>query len=306
MTKGFYVYAHSDEKGIIRYIGKGSLNRASCFLQRGKLWNETFQTPPRVKILVDGLSEEEAFEAEREIIAKGLDEGWPLINMHPGYGKGKWLMTETVINYLENHRRGKNAFWHGKTRDKETIAKLNEGKEKYIAEFGHPWLGKKRDPELIKKLTAAGQSPEAREKRRIAMTGRTLSEEHKAKIGAAGLGKKRSEETRRKISEGKKGRPNGLLGRTLSEETKRKMSESMRGTEAAKIRAQKVQEAKKRNGTARGYTLRSAKAVMCVETGKVYRCAKDAALDISGSDKHIQACCVGRRARHRDLTWKYV
>lgn len=62
--------------------------------------------------------------------------------------------------------------------------------------------------------------------------GKTLSEEHRRKIGEANkasqLGKKLTEKTKRKISENnaRKGKPGTMKGRKHSEETKRKMSET--------------------------------------------------------------------------------
>jgi group I intron endonuclease len=69
--------------------------------------------------------------------------------------------------------------------------------------------------------------------------GTKLSKEHKRKIGDAHIGKPRSEETKKKISEAKKGRnnpnygkygkDNPCFGKTHSEETKRKISRLMEG-----------------------------------------------------------------------------
>ena len=54
--------------------------------------------------------------------------------------------------------------------------------------------------------------------------GKTLSEEHKRKIGEAAKRRKFSDEARRRISEARKGRKNPFYGKTHSEKTKDKLS----------------------------------------------------------------------------------
>jgi len=100
-------------------------------------------------------------------------------------------------------------------------------------------------------LTAGGErgvrSQETRDKLRALKTGkpcpwlveRNQSEEHRAKVRASKTGKSRapfSDEWRRHLSEGKKGRPKSAahraalsaaqVGRVVSEETRRKISET--------------------------------------------------------------------------------
>lgn len=56
--------------------------------------------------------------------------------------------------------------------------------------------------------------------------GKTLSEEHKAKIGKAGIGRKHTEESKQKMSEAQKGEKNSFYGKSHTKETLSKMSES--------------------------------------------------------------------------------
>lgn len=168
------------------------------------------------------------------------------------------------------------------------------------------WLGKKRDPELMARLVKAAHTPEARAKRAEIMRGRKHTEEHNAKISASLKNVIRNPEWNKAISEAKKGRSNGREGIKLSAEVRQKMSDARKNSEKAKQASAKVWETRRMNGTAGGFTTDKAKAVRCKETGKVYRTAKDAALEILGSDKHIQACCVGRRMTHKKLSWEYV
>lgn len=107
------------------------------------------------------------------------------------------------------------------------------------------------------------------------------------------------------VSATKTGRPNGLKGRVMPEEHRQKIAQARLASAAVKEAAPKVWESRRANGTASGFTTSKAKPVLCIETGVVYRTAKEAAEAVGGSDKHIQACCKGRRARHMKLTWAY-
>lgn len=73
------------------------------------------------------------------------------------------------------------------------------------------------------------------------------SEETKRKISEAHKGKKMSEEHRRKLSEVRKGKPTGSKGKhwKLSEETKRKISEANKGKKRSEEWKRKQTEAKK-------------------------------------------------------------
>lgn len=167
------------------------------------------------------------------------------------------------------------------------------------------WRGKQRDPEHIKKLVAASHTPEAIEKMRNSKRGTKLTEEHKTKIGDAARGKNHSQEWCDAISAAKKGRSNGREGAVFTEEHKRRISEARLKSDAVKSSYVKIQASRKANGTDRGWQSDRAKAVMCVETGAVFRSAKAAAEAMGCSDKHIQACCVGRRQRHAGYSWTY-
>lgn len=95
---------------------------------------------------------------------------------------------------------------------------LNEAEIRYIAELKPQY-----------NMTAGGDgtsglvvSEETRKKLSEVRKGKPKSEEHKRKISEAKKGKPKSEEHKRKLSESHK-------GKKLSEETKRKMSESQKG-----------------------------------------------------------------------------
>jgi len=76
------------------------------------------------------------------------------------------------------------------------------------------------------------------------MLGKKLSEETKRKIGDAHKDKKLSEETKRKISEARKGEKNPNYGKKHSEETKRKMSESQKSKPKSEEHKRKLRKPK--------------------------------------------------------------
>ena len=304
----FYVYAHYNDSGELKYIGKGCKNRAYISDGRSKLWKQTFtnKRPKKIEFLHIDLTEEKAFELEDLEIKNAYKSGINLINLkRENKGGATWLFTDDTRKYFSEIRSGENHYGYGKPKDPEVIRKLNEGKEKWIQENGHPWLGKKRDPELIKKLVIASHTPEATEKRRLKMIGRIVSEETKQKLSNTLTGRKLSEENKLNISKAKKGKPNGLEGRIMPEEQKQKISAPRINNPNVILGMKKSWKTRRENGTAKGYTTKKARSVICLETGEKFRCAKEAAEKMKLSDKHIQACCVGRRPRHGGYTWKY-
>lgn len=89
-----YIYAYLDEEGVVRYIGKGNGDRSRVHLSKPK--NRRFakwllsNTPTIVRLMED-LTEDAAFNAEKELIAQhgriGYEPGGTLFNHSEG-GKG--------------------------------------------------------------------------------------------------------------------------------------------------------------------------------------------------------------------------
>ena len=84
-------------------------------------------------------------------------------------------------------------------------------------------------------------SEESIEKLRKALTGRKLSEEHKALL----RGRKRSEECKSKMRAAKIGKPSNRLGAVLSEETKQKMAKAHSGRKLSEETRKKISESMK-------------------------------------------------------------
>lgn len=80
------------------------------------------------------------------------------------------------------------------------------------------------------------------------MKGKTLSEETRRKLSEAKKGKKRapfSEETRKKMSEAQKGEKNHFYGKTHTEETRKKISEANKGRIFSEETRKKISESNK-------------------------------------------------------------
>jgi hypothetical protein len=179
-------------------------------------------------------------EAEQFWIEYARSLGADLTNIAAG-GLGALGFHHTMEQRQKwrRERRGENHCWFGKIRSPEVHEALKAGKLKFQQEHGHPMLGKRHSAETRAKMSSARTGlplkltddgarrkseaakrmwadPEYREWRKRVMSGannpnygKTVShsEETKAKIGAAHRGMKRSDETRRKISEAAKRRP---------------------------------------------------------------------------------------------------
>ena len=105
------------------------------------------------------------------------------------------------------------------------------------------------DPRVGYNKNYGGKSgrPTKETKRKLseAKKGKQLSEEHKRKLSESQRGKQLSEETKRKISEANKGENNPNYGTQLSEETKRKISEAKKDKHHSEETKRKMSEAQK-------------------------------------------------------------
>lgn len=85
----FYTYAHYTPEGRLFYIGKGLKGRAFTKDSRNTYWHNIVNKygKPRVQILCNWNSEEEALSHERLLISCFRDMGFKLCNLSDG-GKG--------------------------------------------------------------------------------------------------------------------------------------------------------------------------------------------------------------------------
>lgn len=140
--------------------------------------------------------------------------------------------------------------------------------------------------------------------------GHLVSEEAKEKMRQAHLGKILTEEHKRKISLSLIGRASPTKGRKASEETKQKQRKSMIGKNAGEKNGMygkhHTEDARKRMSEKRkGGNNPAARQVVCLDTGKIYSCIKEAAEDTGICRSGISKCCLGQRKTSGKLHWEY-
>lgn len=164
-----------------------------------------------------------------------------------------------------------------------------------------PFLGKHHTEETRKKMSESSKgeknpnfgkhpSDETRQRMSEAQKGRHHSEESIEKMRQAHLGRVFTEEHRRKISENHahlSGEKHPKYGKPVSEETKRKLSNSHKGRWI-------------------GSKSPVAKKVICIETGEIFNCIKDASVVKGCSYSKIGECCKGNRKTTGGYHWEYV
>jgi hypothetical protein len=181
-----YVYGHyKADTGELFYIGKGTGDRAwqtSKGRRRNTHWQRIVDKHGlEVRILEDGLTDEEAYAKERELIA------------------------EIGLNNLANITEG----GYGSTpNNQEVLAKRMETYQTAEYRNRRSELTRKQweDAEFRERTIAARNTPEYRNRMSARFKGRTFSEEHRRKISEAAKGrvswnkgKTPSAETREKL-----------------------------------------------------------------------------------------------------------
>ena len=131
-----------------------------------------------------------------------------------------------------------------------------------------------------------------------------MTEEAKKKLSAALKGRTIPEEVRRKISETTKGDGAYWYGKRHTAETKALISKNRKGKGGdipfTPERKEKIRMAQMGNQNAPQKTTR------CVETGIVYRSAREAARQTGLRPAQISQCCRGERHTHGGFRWEYV
>ena len=141
---------------------------------------------------------------------------------------------------MSESQKGEKSVWWGRTHTEETKLKIGDAQR---GEKNHSW-GKSPSIETRQKISKANKgripSEESRKRMSIAQKGRTVSDEHRRKISKSRIGrfagenscwygKRLSLESKKKMSEAKKGEKCVWWEKKHSEETKLKMGRSQVG-----------------------------------------------------------------------------
>lgn len=162
-----------------------------------------------------------------------------------------------VVNRVKCHLKGKgsravaNAILKYDLRNFECSILEEVSDRTKLAEAEAIWMERlKPEYNLITETESGGRiiSSESKKLMAQAKAGGKLSEEHKAKIGAAGKGKRHTEETKRLLSERKKGTIVWPKGKPRSEENKAKISAARKGKPLSEEHRRKLSESHKGQG----------------------------------------------------------
>ena len=93
-----------------------------------------------------------------------------------------------------------------------------------------------------------------------------------------------------------------MYGKHHTEETKKEMSETRKGKKFTEEHKKKISEAQK------GKKNHNSKKVRCIETGQIFDCISDANEYMGKSRKcmSICHCCKGRSKTAYGLHWEYI
>lgn len=155
-----YVYGHyKADTGELFYIGKGNGERINQSTNRNIHWKRTVEKHGfTTKILIDGLTDEEAFVREIAMIAEvGLDR---LTNMDEG-GKGWSSKSAGVVS--------RQAWANEEVRKKQYESRCKswtpERKEKWLAKMKEYWANPENRKRVGDSVRKRLQEPELKQKR---------------------------------------------------------------------------------------------------------------------------------------------
>ena len=237
-NRDFYVYKHIRlDNNTAFYIGKGKGNRIYVPSRNIHHDNICKRYGYEVVKIKENLTEEEAFALEREII-----EDYVFVF---GYGiniKG-YDDYDHKLPHLTNRTwggEGASGARKGIHHSEEAKQKISESMKGKNAGKNSSFYGKHHSEETKQKIS---ESMKGKNK------GKKRSEETKQKISKTNKGRHRSEETKRKMSEACKGKRAGknnhFYGKHHSEEIKQKISKANKGRHHSEETKQKISKANK-------------------------------------------------------------
>lgn len=200
----FYVYVHCRKTDLSPfYVGKGHDRRAyeTSEKRRSKHWvNTARKHGVYVKIIQSDLTEADAFELEKKVIAELRQEGHALVNMTDGgEGSAGVKMTEAKRELLRSVLIG-HTFNLGRKHSDEAKQRMSIAQKKAYQDGREAsFTGKSHSP-MTKELIASK------------LRGRQFSDETKEKMRQARLGTAMPEEVREKIRQKTTGTNNSMYG----------------------------------------------------------------------------------------------
>ena len=272
----YYVYEHIRlDKMEPFYIGKGKGERAYDLYRNDHHDAITDEYGHAVVIIADNLTEEEAYWVERDTIEDYVfNLGYGIdIKGHNDYNH--------ELPHLTNMDWGGIGGKSGVKCSEETKEKMSEAKKGQI-----PWNKGKKG--------MYNHSEETKQRMSESHKRENLSEETIQRMSEAKKGTHLSEEHKQNLSKSHKGIQAGknhpMYGKHHSEEAKRKMSENSKGKMV-------------------GSENPMAKKVICITTGKIFDCIKEASKYYKCNN--ISKCCKGKSKSAGELNgirlqWKYV
>ena len=325
-NREFYVYAHIRlDNNTCFYIGKGKGDRKDIPTRNIHHDRISERYGHKVVIIKNNLTEEEAFELERDTIKYYVfDLGYGIdIEGYKDYDHELPHLTNCTwggegVSGISPWNKGKKGAYHHSDETKRKISEARKDKS-------NPLYGKKLSEETKRKMSEAHKGIRFSEETKLKMSksrkGIQFSEEHKKKISEAKkgkqagknnpmYGKKLSEETKRKISEAHKGKNHPLYGKHHSEETKKKISEANKGKQVGKnhpMYGKKLSEETKRK-----MSENSCKKVICITTGKIFNSQTEASNHYNVAQSNISNCCrgicksAGKLSDGTKLQWRYL
>lgn len=215
---------------------------------------------------------------------------------------GKGYINNTLF-YRAIEKYGWDGFEHEIIYTGLTKDEANEKEIEMIAFYGS------NNPDKGYNLTTGGDgtngyhlTEKQRNKISETQTGRKLTEEWKEHIGDAVRGEKHpfygktlSDEHRKHLSEAHMGQVSakGMLGKKHSEETKKKMSDVRMGYKMSQETRNKIGE-------------KLSKKVRCIETNIIYSGLPEASKETGCATSSISLCCNGKREKSKGYHWEYV
>lgn len=224
----YYVYAYLREDGTPYYIGKGKNWRAYEANH-----NVLVPSKDRIVILLNNLTEEQAFANEKDYIAfygrKNNNTGILRNLTDGGDGMSGYIHTEKTKQLLREIRSKQIFTEEAKENLKRSMKRLSE---EYKSGIRKHWaIGRKLTDEHKEKLSKINK-------------GKTISEEQKQLISKSLKGRKHPPEYGKRISEQQKGRKASEAAKANMRIAHKKRWESMSDEERLEI-GKKISQAKK-------------------------------------------------------------